>query len=167
MIFAWFSILNWAFLFYDKLTAGVIMKTFLSALFLLMSGFTLAKTHKVEMLNMSNGKNMVFKPGFLKIEPGDKVKFVPKSLGHNTQSVYKPERAEDWKSENSQEFTVSFDQEGIYIYECQNHAVLGMAGVIQVGEASDLEGTEKFLKDYQKKLVMDKERLKIYLKKAE
>lgn len=100
----------------------------------------LAAEHEVRMLNKGpDGQAMQFDPAFLKIEPGDSVKFVPTDKGHNSESILDmlPEGAETWKGKMNEEVTVTFDVEGIYGYKCQPHFALGMVGVIQVGDSTD------------------------------
>ena len=96
-----------------------------------------AAEHEVRMLNKGpDGQAMQFDPAFLKIEPGDSVKFVPTDKGHNLESILEmvPEGAETWKGKISKEITVNFEVEGIYGYKCQPHFPLGMVGIIQVGD---------------------------------
>ena len=50
-----------------------------------------AAEHIVEMRNRDDAKNsMAFQPGFVKVEVGDTVKFVPTDKSHNTESVREP-----------------------------------------------------------------------------
>src|SRR5690606_36022004 len=44
--------------------------------------------HEVKMLNKgSDGQAMVFEPAFLKVKPGDTVKFVPTDKGHDAETI--------------------------------------------------------------------------------
>lgn len=100
-----------------------------------------AETYEVQMLNKDpeNKKNKnIFKPAFLKINPGDTVKFVSANKGHNTQSIKGmiPEGAEKWKSKISKDFEITFDVEGTYGYKCTPHYAMGMVGVIVVGNGN-------------------------------
>lgn len=102
------------------------------------------QTHEVRMLNKGpEGRPMQFDPAFLKIAPGDSVKFVPTDKGHNSESILEmiPEGAETWKGKINEEITVTFDVEGIFGYKCQPHFGLGMVGLIQVGESTDNLGS--------------------------
>ncbi|MGH9893755.1 MAG: plastocyanin/azurin family copper-binding protein, partial [bacterium] len=69
------------------------------------------------------------------IEPGDSVKFT-NMAGHDTVSIEGmiPEGAEPWKSAMNQEFSVTLDKEGAYVYKCTPHVGNGMLGAIVVGE---------------------------------
>lgn len=124
------------------------------------------KTHTVQMLNAKNGKTMLFSPGFIKANLGDKVIFKPTDLGHNSQSAFTPSGANTWKGEMNKAVTVTLSKEGIYIYECLPHAMMAMVGVIQVGKAKNLNKANAFLETYKKKIVMNKNRLDSYIKKV-
>lgn len=100
-----------------------------------------AETYEVQMLSKDpdNKKNKnIFKPAFLKINPGDTVKFISVQKSHNTQSVKGmiPEGAKKWKSKISKDFEITFDVEGTYGYKCTPHFAMGMVGVIVVGDGS-------------------------------
>lgn len=139
------------------------MKIFLIGIMLLTLNL-FAKTYEVKMLNSKGTQSMIFDPSHLNIKIGDKVKFVPTDAGHNSQSIFIPEKATSWKSENGEEFTITFDREGIFIYECNNHKLMGMLGIIQVDKAINLDTANDFYQKYKKKLIMNKDRLDEYLK---
>lgn len=106
----------------------------------LLAGPTLAAEHTVQMLNKDpeTGDRNVFEPALLQIEPGDTVTFVPTDRGHNAavQEGMFPEGATEWGGEINEEFTVTFDTEGTYGYNCTPHYGQGMVGLILVGDAS-------------------------------
>ncbi len=132
----------------------------LKQLFLILVSLSIfAETYTVETMNSKDGHSMVFNPSFLKIMPGDTVKFVPSSKGHTSHSVFTPKNARPWLIENNKTGEVTFKEEGVYIYDCKNHYVMGMNGVIQVGKALNLEEAKKFSKTYLKKVAMKKNRL--------
>jgi pseudoazurin len=105
-----------------------------------------AAEHEVQMLNKGpEGQPMQFDPAFLKIEPGDTVKFVATDKGHNAETILEmiPEGAETWKGKINEEITVTFNEEGIYGYKCMPHFAMGMVGIIQVGDdVSNLNSAE-------------------------
>lgn len=106
----------------------------------LSGGFTFAAEHEVRMLNKGpEGQPMQFDPAFIKIEPGDSVKFIATDKGHNSESILEmiPETAEVWKGKINEEIVVTFDVEGIYGYKCMPHFGLGMVGIIQVGDSTE------------------------------
>lgn len=93
--------------------------------------------HEVKMLNKgSDGQAMVFEPAFLKVKPGDTVKFVPADKGHDAETIpgMLPEGAQPFKGKLSQELTVTFEKPGLYGYKCVPHLGMGMVGLIQVGD---------------------------------
>jgi pseudoazurin len=80
-------------------------------------------------------KATAFDPMVVFIKPGDTVKWTTMA-GHDTVSIEGmiPEGAQPWRSKLGEEFNITLDKEGAYIYECVPHIGLGMAGAIVVGE---------------------------------
>jgi pseudoazurin len=112
----------------------------------LLAGFALAaspaaaKDHQVKMLNKgSDGSLMVFEPAFLKIAPGDTVKFLATNKGHNAESVagMTPVGSNVFKGKINEEIVVKFAKPGVYGYKCLPHVGMGMVGLIQVGNAAN------------------------------
>ncbi|NBX52305.1 MAG: pseudoazurin [Proteobacteria bacterium] len=126
-----------------------------------------AEVYKIQMLNSKNKQSMIFDPDFLEIGVGDEVEFLPIDKGHNSQAIFVPQGAEKWQGKNDQKIRIKFIREGNYIFECKNHAIMGMVGAIRVGEVGDQNGDElkKFLLNYQKKLAINKNRIDNLLKK--
>ena len=127
--------------------------------------FVFAKNHEIQMLTNHNGESMVFNPGFIKINLGDEVTFVPTDSSHNSRSIFTPKDADMWEGGNNEKIIISFKKEGVYIYECSNHRAMSMAGVIQVGKAYNLDEAKKFVQNYKKTLLINKDRLDKYFKK--
>ena len=78
-----------------------------------------AKEYQVKMLNKgSDGSLMVFEPAYLKVAPGDSVKFVATQKGHNAESLpgMAPAGATPFKGKIDEEFSVKFTKEGVYGY---------------------------------------------------
>jgi pseudoazurin len=99
-----------------------------------------AKEFQVKMLNKgADGSLMVFEPAYLKVAPGDSVKFVATQKGHNAESIagMAPAGAAAFKGKIDEEFTVKFTKEGVYGYKCLPHFGMGMVGVVQVGKAGN------------------------------
>lgn len=106
---------------------------------LLISSPTLAADFEVKMLNKSSdGQSMAFEPAFLKIQPGDTVKFVPTDKGHDVETIagMLPEGAQPFKGKISQQISVTFEKPGVYGYRCAPHVGMGMVGLIAVGDAT-------------------------------
>jgi len=98
----------------------------------------MAASHEVRMLNMGSDRQpMVFEPAYLRIQPGDTVTFKVTDRTHNAEIIpgMLPEGAQPWKGRINEEITVTFTQEGIYGYKCFPHYVMGMIGIIQVGNS--------------------------------
>ncbi len=142
-----------------------LQKIILLALFILTPNISLAKTHQIKMLNSYNKENMIFNPGFIKVNPGDEISFIPVDFGHNSRSVFVPKGAKNWKGDNDKKITITLNHEGIYVYECSNHSVMSMVGIIQVGDPHNLDEARNFIKNYKKKLVFNKQRLDEYFSK--
>jgi pseudoazurin len=138
------------------------MKNILTTLLLFFLTLSIAhsKVHQIDMRNSKDRQNMVFSPDYLQIDIGDEVEFIPVDKGHNSQAVLVPDGSTKWIGKNDENIKVNFLQEGIYIFECRNHAVMGMVGAVKVGKSlENLSETKIFLKKYQKKLVMNKVRI--------
>ena len=101
-----------------------------------------AADFEVLMLNKgSDGKTMGFSPSFLRVEPGDTVTFIPVDKGHNAETILDmiPANAPTWKGKVDEQFTVTLTEAGLYGFKCQPHFALGLVGLIQVGDVSNLK----------------------------
>lgn len=117
-------------------------KTFpLAATLALLAGAAVAETYEVQMLNRGEEGPMVFEPAFIQAQPGDTITFVPTDRAHNSATIegLLPEGAEPWKGELSEPVSVTLTEEGLYAYQCDPHAPMGMVGLIQVGAATNLD----------------------------
>ena len=112
------------------------MKNIVLFLLLSFSSIAFSAEHEIKMLNFGSEGGMVFEPGFLKVNVGDKVNFVAVDISHNTESVEGliPAGATSWKGEINENVSVVIDKEGVYVYQCTPHIIIGMVGVIQAGE---------------------------------
>ena len=121
--------------------------------------------YTVKMLN--NGKEglMVFEPAVLSIQQGDTVLFEATDVSHNSASILGmiPQGATPWTGAMNQDIKVTFDKEGVYVYQCTPHSMMAMVGVIKVGSPSNLEIIKGKAEDQKKAFVMNKERLTNYL----
>ena len=111
------------------------MKKTILKLFFLVALTIQAAEHEVKMLNFGDEGSMIFEPGFLKVEVGDTVHFKSVDMAHNSESVAGliPTNATPWKGEINQDISITLNEEGVYVYQCTPHLILGMIGVIQVG----------------------------------
>lgn len=97
-----------------------------------------AKTVAVNMLNSGSAGAMVFEPAFIKVSPGDSVRFVPTNASHNAESITSimPAGATPFKAGVNQAITVKFTKAGLYGIKCAPHLGLGMVALVQVGNKS-------------------------------
>ena len=127
---------------------------------LLLPIMALAAEHEVQSVSHRNYDSMFFDPNYLEVEPGDSVAFVVTDSDHQPQSVFIPAGADHWKAEKGKSIAVNFDHEGLYIFDCAYHNVMGMAGVILVGSPVNLEDARLFFEQYKEKtFAMNKDRL--------
>ena len=121
--------------------------------------------YTVKMLN--NGKEglMVFEPSVLSIQQGDTVLFKATDVSHNSASIQGmiPQGAVPWTGAMNQDVKVTFDKEGVYVYQCTPHSMMAMVGVIKVGKPINLEKVREKAESQKKLFVMNKERLSGYL----
>ena len=108
-----------------------------------------ADEHEVIGIDNRNYQSMFFEPDFLQIEPGDSVTFVVTHFDHLPRSVFVPDGATHWEADPGMSITVTFSEEGIYIFECLYHAVMGMTGVVLVGHPVNLEEARTFFEHYK------------------
>ena len=131
-----------------------------------LSSLTYSEEFEVQMLNTGTDGVMVFEPSVLKIQAGDSVTFKPSNPGHNSMSMpgMIPSGAESWDSGMSQELTVTFTEEGTYVYQCTPHLMMAMVGVITVGDANaNLDNVKGAAADAKSSFIMAQDRLDGYL----
>ena len=143
-----------------------IMKKILLTIMFVMATPVIAADHTVEMLSSSNGEMMVFKPAVLKIAPGDSVTWKATNPGHNTASIAEmtPDASLEWNGKINEELKITFTKEGVYGYKCTPHYVLGMIGIIAVGDnLANLDASSDFAAVEEKKFATNKERFTSYI----
>ena len=131
-----------------------------------LSSLTYSEEFEVQMLNTGIDGVMVFEPSVLQIQAGDSVTFKPSNPGHNSMSMpgMIPSGAQSWDSGMSQELTVTFTEEGTYVYQCTPHLMMAMVGVITVGDASaNLDNVKGAAADAKSSFMMAQDRLDGYL----
>ena len=107
-------------------------------------GMASAAEIEVRMLNQGADNTMVFEPAFVKIAPGDKIRFIPTDKGHNVESIdgMVPAGATSFGTKNNEELTVTFDVPGIYGVTCKLHYGMGMVALITVGDPKNVAQAE-------------------------
>ena len=130
----------------------------------LFCAFAQAKDYEVKMLDVNSEGTMVFEPGFLHIQKGDSVTFVPTHKTHWAKSVVIPEGASKFESKLDEKATFKFDTEGVYIYECPPHKMMNMLGIIQVGKAVNADKIRAAVPKLEKRVSENQGRLEKYAK---
>lgn len=134
-------------------------KILAAALFSTMTVAAYAKTYTVKELNHGANGSFVFQPDFLHVQPGDSVHFVPTDAGHDSHAYLVPAGAKAWQSNVGKPITVTFTRQGVYLYECVPHHMLGMLGVIEVGKPTNKAAAEKAAAAMEGQQAMNKGRL--------
>ncbi len=118
------------------------LRTLSSALALgvALSGSAWAETFEVQMLNSGDAGRMIFEPAFLQVAPGDTVKFIAESKGHNAEGIEGmiPSSAEEFVGKINEEIEVTLDVEGLYGIKCKPHYAMGMVMTIAVGDGVEI-----------------------------
>ena len=86
-------------------------------------------------------------------------------MAHNSESISNmmPEGGDTWMGAMSEDISVTFNTEGIYVYRCTPHIMMAMVGVIQVGNANNLEQVKAQANQLKNSFVTNKDRLDKYL----
>lgn len=94
---------------------------------------------EVKMVNQSSDGQRGFEPALVHINPGDSVRFVAVDSGHSVGSIpgMAPDGAKSFSGKISEDLTVKFDTPGVYGYRCLPHHMLGMVGLIMVGQPTN------------------------------
>jgi pseudoazurin len=121
--------------------------------------------HIVKMLNSGVGGNMIFEPAVIKVSKGDTIHFKATDMSHNAVSLdgMIPNGATSWAGELNQDISVTLDTEGVYVYQCDPHAMMAMIGVVQVGEAVNLSEVKDLASKKKSTFIMNSDRLNTYL----
>lgn len=128
----------------------------------LLCAFAYAKDYEVKMLDVNDEGTMVFEPGFIHIQKGDSITFVPTHKTHWAKSVIVPEGVSKFESKLDEKATFKFDIEGVYIYECPPHKMMNMLGIIQVGKATNAAKAKAAVPKLEKRVSENKGRLEKY-----
>ena len=139
------------------------MKNIILLILISISNIVYTAEYEVKMLNFGAEGGMVFEPGFLRVEVGDTINFIATDISHNTESIAGliPEGAQGWSGTINENVSVVIDKEGVYVYQCTPHLILGMVGVIQAGESVN---KEKVMASIDKvTIAVNQERLTSYL----
>ena len=125
-----------------------------------------SETYEVQMRNQGTDGVMVFEPSVLRIEVGDSVTFKATDAGHNSASIEGmiPSGATAWDGSMSEDITITFTEEGTYVYQCTPHLMMAMVGVITVGDlSSNFDEISNIAFEKKSEFVMEQGRLDSYL----
>jgi len=95
------------------------------------------KTYVVKMLNQGTLGSMIFEPAFIKINTCDSINFEMSDAGHNAVTVAAPAGSVPFDTKYKPSTLIQFDTNGLYLYKCAPHAMMAMAGLIQVSDAGN------------------------------
>ena len=118
------------------------MKLLTLGLVLALATPALAEDMTIDMLNKrDDGAKMVYSEDIARIDVGDTITWLPTDKGHNVEFLAGPMNWEaPKKSKLSKEYSYTFDEPGIYLYQCTPHKSMGMIALVVVGESA-LVGT--------------------------
>ena len=104
---------------------------------------SISATYDVDMLNKrDDGEKMVYSTDVLHVNLNDTVTWLPTTKGHNVEFIEAPESADLPKkpSKVNKEFSYSFNEPGIYLYQCSPHKSMGMIALVVVdGNLSNID----------------------------
>ena len=113
-----------------------------------------SENHIVKMLNNGTTGSMIFEPAFIKINTGDSITFEMTDAGHNAVTVAGPSGSSPFDTKYKPSTTVKFDVNGIYLYKCTPHAMMAMAGLIQVSDSSNKVEMAKAIERFEGTVMM-------------
>ena len=61
------------------------------------------------------------------------------------------------------DISITLDTEGVYVYQCDPHVMMAMIGVIQVGEAVNINEVKAAASSLKSTFVMNSDRIDKYL----
>jgi pseudoazurin len=96
---------------------------------------------EVKMLNKGAAGVMVFEPAYVRVQPGDSVKFVATDKGHNAESIdgMLPDGAAPIAGKLGEDAAVTFDRPGVYGVRCKPHYGMGMVAMVVVGTPANID----------------------------
>ena len=113
-----------------------------------------SENHVVKMLNNGVEGSMVFEPAFIKINTGDSITFEMTDAGHNAVTVAGPDGSVAFDTKYKPSTVIKFDVNGIYLYKCAPHAMMAMAGLIQVSDANNRDEMAKAVEKFEATVMM-------------
>jgi pseudoazurin len=96
---------------------------------------------QVKELNRGPTGFFVFAPELVRVKPGDTIDFIASDRGHDVHSVggMIPGGAQPIDGKTNQDTTVTLSQPGVYVIACKVHTLMGMVGVVVVGDPVNID----------------------------
>ena len=116
-----------------------------SAIVLAATCFALSSAYgdevRVKELNRGPTGFFVFAPELVRIKPGDTIDFLASDRGHDVHSVSGmiPEGAQPIDGKTNEDTKVTLSQPGVYVIACKVHTLMGMVGVVVVGDPVNID----------------------------
>jgi len=124
-----------------------------------------AEEHTVNLVTTgSDGQMMVMEPGFIKIKVGDSIKFIPSDITHNASSFIGPQTSKAFSTGLGKIESIKFETEGVYLYKCDPHFMIGMIGLIKVGSPVNIDEVKNIWESKKGTVIANQERIDDYLK---
>ena len=111
-------------------------------------------THEVKMLNESGSGAMVFEPSFIRINTCDSINFEMVDAGHNAETVAAPNGSIPFNTMYEKSTVIQFDTNGLYLYQCAPHAMMAMAGIIEVADTNNLDQMKSEIEKFESNVMI-------------
>ena len=112
------------------------------------------KTYVVKMLNQGTLGSMIFEPAFIKINTCDSINFEMADAGHNAVTVAAPAGSVPFDTKYKPSTLIQFDTNGLYLYKCAPHAMMAMAGLIQVSDTSNKSAMKSEIEKFESSVMI-------------
>ena len=116
---------------------SIIKKSLITVSITLLPTLLNAADVTIEMLNKLGKESMVYSESVVNIQPGDTVKWLATTKGHNVQFLSVPEGVGSFRSKLNVDTEYTFTVPGIYLYQCTPHKNMGMIAVVVVDGNKD------------------------------
>tara|TARA_Y100001958_G_scaffold59112_1_gene39821 strand:- start:642 stop:983 length:342 start_codon:yes stop_codon:yes gene_type:complete len=97
---------------------------------------------------------MVFEPSFIKIGLCDSINFEMVDAGHNAETVAAPNGSLPFNTKYEKSTIIQFDVNGLYLYQCAPHAMMAMAGLIQVSDTNNIEEMKSEIEKFESNVMI-------------
>jgi len=115
----------------------IFMFSLSAVIFFTLSNYAQSAQFDIDMLNKrSDGEKMVYSQDVIYINTNDTINWLPTSPGHNVEFIAFPSNADvpQKPSKVGKEFSFTFIEPGIYLYQCSPHKSMGMIALVVVND---------------------------------